>query len=279
MIFKFWGTRGSIAAPGERTVRYGGNTTCVTVSTDNSPEGLVIIDAGTGVRALGDEILRMCRPSKIRMIFTHSHWDHIQGFPFFMPAYQADFELEIYGWGNSSWPIKESLLNLMDSRNFPIALTSLQAKLNFRAFRDKLDLSGLAFTTLVLNHPGSGIGLRISDEYGKSLCFVSDHELSRQPYIGYSFEQTVDFCYGAEVLVHDAQYIREELPVRMGWGHSAVEEAYDLARKAEVRQLILFHHDPNRSDDEIDSILLQLGKKSRRGMEIKAAFEGMEVRI
>jgi len=279
MIFKFWGTRGSIASPGEKTIRYGGNTTCVTVSPDNAPEGLVVIDSGTGVRALGEEIVRAGRPTKVKMVFTHTHWDHIQGFPFFSPAYQAETILDIYGWSKSGRHLKDSLLSLMDSRNFPITLESLKAKLNFHEFDDKLELNGLTFSTMVLNHPGSGVGFRISDNYGKNICFVSDHELSREPYIGYGFEQTVDFCYGADTLVHDAQYIREELPVKTGWGHSAMEDAYDLARKAEVRRLILFHHDPNRSDDEIDNILAQLSKKGRKGLEILAGYEGLEVRV
>ena len=277
MQFKFWGTRGSIPAPGPNTIKYGGNTTCVTVSDNSKMEDTVIIDSGTGIRALGEEILKLPHPAECNMIFTHTHWDHIQGFPFFTPAYIPNNRINIYGCSKSGRPLRDSLLRQMDTKNFPISADSLQADLVFGDFYEHIELKGLTFETMILNHPGSGIGLKITGSTGKSLGFITDHELQDEPYDGHSFLQTVEFCEGIEVLIHDAQYLPDEYPAHKGWGHSSIAEVVRLAKAVGIPKIVLFHHDPNRTDNDIDSIINGLNHEYGDSIEIFAAHEGMKI--
>ena len=272
-----WGTRGSIASPGKQTFKYGGNTTCITVSPDDSMENALVIDAGTGIRVLGGEITKSSAPVSQKLLFTHTHWDHIQGFPFYLPAFDAKNQIEIYACAKNTGSIKERLLSQMDTKNFPITPDALKAKIEFKTFCDRIELNTISIKTMALNHPGSGIGLRFEKD-GRSAAFITDHELSAEPYAGCSFKETAGFCEGLDLLIHDAQYFREEMPAHIGWGHSAVEDALRLAQVCEVKELVLFHHDPNRSDADIDNLIKKTNsvlKSQKVSLIVRAAFEGM----
>ena len=277
MQLKFWGTRGSIASPGPNTIKYGGNTTCVSVSDNGEMEDTVIIDSGTGIRALGEEIINQPTLTECNIIFTHTHWDHIQGFPFFTPAYIPRYRINMFGCSKSNRPLRDSLIGQMDTKNFPISFNALQADLVFGDFYERIEIKNLIFETMILNHPGSGIGLKITGSSGKSLGFITDHELQNEPYNGYGFQQTVEFCEGMDVLVHDAQYLPEEYPSHKGWGHSSIGEVIRLAKAVGIPKIILFHHDPNRTDNDLDSILNNLVYTYGDEIEIFAAHEGMKI--
>ena len=269
----FWGVRGSIAVPGPDTVRYGGNTPCVSLKT--SASCLFIFDAGTGIRNLGKLISSRKEATEAILLLSHSHWDHIQGFPLFAPAYRKDFCLKVLGNPAHPTSLQEILRQQMDTVVWPTPLEALTAKIEIgdycidRATYDKVSLQ-----TLHLNHPGGSCGFRIQDQ-GKSFIYMTDNELPEPGSEGW--DKFVDYCRNADMLVHDAQYTDEELPQHKGWGHSSVTQAIRLAMDAEVKKLALFHHDPDRTDDDIDKIVVDckhyvLAQKS--DLQIFAAAEG-----
>ncbi len=281
MKVKFWGTRGSIASPGAYTIKYGGNTTCIALIPADDEFNPLIVDAGTGIRLLGRELEAANKPLDLKILFTHSHWDHIQGMPFFGPANRQGNKLTFYGCPKLGGVMKESILYQMDNRNFPISYNSLKADIQFEVVCEDTSLLGMEIETLKLNHPGSGLGYRFTNQTG-SVVLITDHELEEKPYIGASLEETAEFCREADILIHDAQYRREEMDRFREWGHSAIEDAFEMAVEAEAGKLVLFHHDPNRADDEIAEIVKNLREKAKEaGSKIKvfAAREGMEMEV
>jgi len=279
MHVKFWGTRGSIATPGAASTKYGGNTTCLTVKKDANSAEPIIIDAGTGIRPLSEELMDTGRPISVKILFTHTHWDHIQGFPFFVPAYFPDTTIDLYSCEKLGGSLKESLMTQMDTRNFPVSYDKLQAKIRYHEFCDGDVLNGIKIRNIRLNHPGSGLGFRF--EYNNhKIVFLTDHELEEEPYSGSSLKETIEFCRGADLLIHDAQYLKEEMKLYKGWGHSAVDDVFKMAVAAKVKSLVLFHHNPTRSDSEIDEILIDLNsqiKSEKLKLTCKAASEGSEI--
>lgn len=241
---KYWGVRGSIPVPGPSTVRYGGNTSCLEVLT---PAGSIIVDGGTGLRKLGAEFKT---PAEIHMIFTHLHWDHIQGFPFFGPIYQKDYTIHIYSGHKADVSLESVLEGQMQEPNFPVDLSKLPAKLTFNEIPlgETFKLSGIQVETIALNHPNGAMGLRFTHE-GKSFVHLTDHEH------GAEFEQPLlAFCKDADVLSMDTMFTPDEYPKFKGWGHSSWLHACEIARTSGIKQLVLFHHDPRHSDDEMDAI-------------------------
>lgn len=248
----FWGVRGSIPAPGKTTLRYGGETTCIEVNVGGRP---VVIDCGSGVRRLGVALAKR-KPQKIDVLFTHTHLDHICGLPFFCLAYDPTIKLNLWaGHIKLGDTLDEIVERLMSPPIFPVA-TSALANTWFRSFQggETIDLGeGLTVRTVCLNHPGHAVGYRF-DHNGSSLAVITDHEHGKVE----TDSAIAELVSGASVMIYDAMYLDSEYPNYVGWGHSTPGEAMKLAEAAGVSHTVLFHHDPNRTDDQLDQIAADL---------------------
>ncbi len=250
MRVKFWGTRGSIPTPGPETVIYGGNTSCVEVKLQSG--GRLILDAGSGIRKLGMSLVNEPRV-EASLLLTHVHWDHIQGFPFFAPAYKDSTLLDVYGLEVAHRKIERLLSDQMEQVYFPIDLRSLRATLRFHDFdADGFTCSGARVTLLRVNHTTETVGFKI-EEAGRSVVYIPDNELSRCGEKGATpYADFLRFCGGTDLLIHDAQYTTATYPHFRGWGHSTFEEALALGIDAGAKALALFHHDPATTDMDLE---------------------------
>ena len=249
MRVKFWGTRGSVPTPGRATERYGGNTSCVEVTIG---EVRLILDAGTGIRDLG---LAMADegPSEAHLLFSHGHWDHIQGLPFFIPLFTPGYVLHIYAPERFRKRLEGGLYKQMTSDNFPVDFGDVAATIDFQTMPDEgLSFGGIEITAFELPHPGGCWGYRISAE-GKSLFYAPDQEISPGEHDDI-FAALVKHIQGVNLLIADGQYTRAEYPQRVGWGHSPVEETLRLAQTAGVGRLAVTHHDPMRDDSGLSEL-------------------------
>jgi phosphoribosyl 1,2-cyclic phosphodiesterase len=257
-------------------MRYGGNTSCVSVELEDNT--VLVFDAGTGIRALGKAL--EASTAAIFVLLTHPHWDHIQGFPFFCPIYQPERPVYVFPppLGQTRWC---SALEQMDKTHFPVTPDALPSHTqcitdNVQAF---LRRHGFCLTPIAINHPGGGAGYRL-DHAGRSVVFLTDNELDPPYEKATPFEDFVEFCQGTDVLIHDAQYLAGDMPHKHGWGHSLVPQACALAAAAEVKQLILYHHDPDRTDAELDAIQETARTwlhASSPHLQCSAAYEGLVV--
>ena len=256
-LVRFWGTRGSIASPGPYTVKYGGNTACTEV---RCGEQLLILDAGTGIRPLGDSLMKefQQKPIKGHILVGHTHWDHIQGFPFFSPAFSAGNEFTIYSLRGAEKPLERVFRGQMDSDYFPVRLTDMKAKLEFCELQSDVDLGETKVSYTFLNHPGLAVGFRI--QYGgRSLGYLSDHETYARLNPDGPSPNPLDldvahFVEHVELLICEAQYTEEEYEEKRGWGHSTFLDALERAAQAQVKRLAIFHHDPSHEDAFLDGI-------------------------
>ncbi len=252
MTVSLWGVRGSTPTAGAAFDRYGGNTTCVSVCLPGAgePDRMLVLDAGTGIRRLGHELA--ARDDEVFVLLTHLHADHLFGFPFFAPLYQEGRRVHLleYPGPGGSW----SPLSLFDGVHYPLRPDDLPADVVSigRPVLAGLRDHGLRVDRHPVNHPGGAFAYRVHHG-GWSFVFAPDSELD-PPRAAVDRRDLVDFCRGADLLCHDAQYLDRELAERRGWGHSSVEQACDLAREAGVGRLLLFHHDPDRTDDDLDGI-------------------------
>lgn len=276
MKLTFWGTRGSIAVPGPDTLRFGGNTTCVQLSIDGCPT--VIIDAGTGIRALGNLLDLQAGPLEIILLVTHLHWDHILGFPFFEPAYRKDCHIRVGGWPKGFDGLSGVFASNQIDGSFPVYFDQLSARIGKDPDLKPPDfrLGPVRVRTLGLNHPQGCLGFRFGTPNG-DLVFITDNELDGTQ--GEHQERTARFCQGAAVLVHDAQYLPEEMNIFRGRGHSTWQEAVALAKRAGVGRLILTHHDPERTDDKVEALLENATRQAGSALQVQAAHEGMTIVI
>ena len=273
-----WGTRGSIPSPGPQTTRYGGNTTSFEV---RNGEQRLIFDAGTGLRALGLDLIE--NGGEFHHIFlTHFHWDHIQGFPFFAPLYNPEIDLKIVGPRQNNIDVRSLFAGQMGPIYFPVPFSLVAATMSFDHLNEgTLEMAGATLRTMRVKHPSYVIAYRI-EVGGRVICFVPDNEIEGDMYEvedGW-YERLVDFVRSADLLIHDSMYTDDEYPTRIGWGHSTFNQSLRLAEEGEVKKLLFFHHEPTRSDDELDEIVNRIRDDAlSRGcaVELEAAAEGIDV--
>jgi ribonuclease BN (tRNA processing enzyme) len=284
MRVRFYGTRGSIATPGPATVKYGGNTSCVGVR--SAAGTLVLLDIGTGAAVAGREL--MAAGGKIRghILISHTHWDHIQGLPFFAPVFAPGAEWDIYAPRGLRETLRETLEGQMQHRYFPVDLDQLGATIRYHELVEgALQIEDIHVRAQYLNHPALTLGYRLEVD-GASLVYACDHEPHARTFAGQTSLikgqdlRHAQFLVGADLLIHDAQYVASEYASKVGWGHSTVEYAVEVARFAGVKRLALTHHDPIRTDDDIDGIMAGIrAEGDLGGMDVFAASEGLEIEL
>lgn len=281
---RFWGTRGSIPTPGRNTIKYGGNTSCVEVRVAGQ---LFIFDAGTGIRELGNLLKTQKGPCKAYIFLSHHHWDHIQGLPFFLPAYVAGNEFTILGANHPQASLEKIISDQMESVYFPVTLSYLSAKINFQHLTEgSFNIANVQIDTIATNHPALTFSYRLT-QGGKKIVYMTDNEIEPQEIASSNMmdkrKKMLDFISHVDILIHDAQYSDEEyLLYKKEWGHSPWREALKLALDGNVKTLILFHHDPDHGDEVIDSFVEECQKEiKRKGSKMKClgAREGMELNV
>ena len=287
---KFWGVRGSIPTPGPTTVEYGGNTSCIEVRVG---EQIIILDAGTGLRLLGRALLAEFGEQSLdlTLLLTHTHWDHIQGLPFFMPVYKPQNRLRILGYEGARRGLDNVLSSQMENPFFPIGLRELPANVRIEELKDlSFTLGQVDVRTCFAYHPGICVGYRLSCG-GRALAFFPDNELRHNSPAagaagaGFAREENnklVEFCRGVDVLIMDTQYDSHEYQAHAGWGHGCLDEVVSLALQAEVGQLFLFHHDPDHDDAKVRQMTehaRRLVAEKRGRLKVDAAREGLAVEL
>jgi len=272
MKVKFYGVRGSVPSPCASKVGFGGNTSCVKIT--GFDETKIILDSGTGIIKLGEELIEESTDD-INILLTHNHWDHIQGFPFFKPIYQSGRKIKIFP-GQVDSSDKDAILTQMSGSNFPVKYDQLPASISL----DKEATASKGFTignfdvqTQALNHPDGGTAYLIS-QAGKKVAYVTDNELFPPGKINTSIKEWETFIDGADLLIHDGQFVDTELPEKLGWGHSTTTQVLKLAKSANVKAVALISHDPFRTDEQLEQIEKELKEDSRGFLQVCCAKEG-----
>ena len=252
MLIRCWGARGSIAVSGPEYLKYGGDTTCLEIRTKN--DEVIIVDAGTGIRRLGNELLNEGR-HEYNIIFTHAHWDHILGFPFFKPIYVKGARINFFGCPFAQQSVKDLVAKSMKPPYFPVNFEDIKAKIVFRgACKESFTIDTVRVTPILLSHPNQGLGYKFEGD-GKSFVFLTDNELTLKHPGGLDYRDYVDFCSHANLLMHDSEFTEKDYVLKKGWGHSTYSDALRLALDAGVKQFGLFHHNQDRTDTELDEIV------------------------
>ncbi len=293
----FWGVRGSIPTPGPTTVRYGGNTSCIEVRADNQ---IIILDGGTGLRPLGHQLITEFdnSPIELTLLLTHTHWDHIQGLPFFPPVYKEQNRLRILGYEGARHGLANILTNQMESPFFPIGLKEVPANVKIEELKEmSFNIGSVQVEACMANHPGVCVGYRLSTPAG-SIAFFPDNE----PHFGHCHDpqfrgsgdttkleyarnedrKIAEFVKGVDILIMDAQYDCEEYKQHRGWGHGCIDDVVKFALKSEVKHLYLFHHDPEHDDTKIDAMVAyarNLVSAEKGFLKVDAAQEGAVVQL
>ena len=277
MIIRCWGARGSIPVSGREYLKYGGDTPCLEIRTKG--DEVIIVDAGTGIRRLGLSLLEEKRYD-YTMFFTHAHWDHLIGFPFFKPIYHAAVKINIFGCPFAQSTVKEMLYKVMSAPHFPVDYEEIHCTIAYHeSCGDEFTIQSTKVTSIPLSHPNQGVGYKFVED-GKTFVFLTDNELSYRHPGGLDFDDYRKFCEGADFLIHDAEFSPEDY--KKTWGHSTFNEAIRLAMESHVKMLGLYHHNQERSDDGIDAILSQSREIIRRAgssMECIALRQGMELTL
>ncbi|MBF0505224.1 MAG: MBL fold metallo-hydrolase [Nitrospirae bacterium] len=293
MKITFWGVRGSLPSPGTGTVRYGGNTTCISVETDDGQ--LIVLDAGTGIYKLSQALLGRL-PVSCSLFITHTHWDHIQGLPFFIPLFIPGNRIQIYGAFDpiSGKSIKDVLSGQMEYCYFPVRQDELRAEIHYMTLHEKqtVEIGQAKVTTILMNHPVLNFGYKIECG-GKSVFFTGDNEPLYNIYSpGDDFHQEygslisskdatlLDFIHGIDVLIADSAFTADEYPAKKGWGHGTFDSCIAMARKAGANKLYFTHHEPLRRDEDLDAIERRLREHYPAGEGMPSftiAYEGLEI--
>jgi phosphoribosyl 1,2-cyclic phosphodiesterase len=277
-----WGTRGSLPSPGPKTARFGGNTSCVEIRAGGGPR--LIFDAGTGIVGLGRQLTRAAQPLELELFLTHFHWDHIHGLPLFGPLHNPAARIRIHAERQGSIDIRPLIATLMSRPFFPVALGDCAAQIEFHHLDGRSWFGDhVTVTPLRVQHPEHTCGFRIACG-AIVVVYIPDNEPAGA---GYPVPATwksdlLEFVHGADLLIHDATFTPAEYDARHGWGHATYEQAVQLAEAGSVRRLLLFHHAPDRSDDELDAIVERVRDEvAGRGstLQVDAAVEGQEVVI
>ena len=293
MELTFHGVRGTVPAPGPETRRYGGNTSCAALRTASG--ALLVLDAGTGISWLGRALMATDfgkGKGAAALLLTHAHWDHIQGIPFFAPAFQPGNRFTIWGAKSLAASIRRVVRDQMSPVVFPVAFEELAATFDFRELTDERHASdGFDVRAFPVRHPGGALGYRFagrgrdSEESTSAFVYISDNELRATDASATNERwraKLVEFIRGSRVLIHDATYTEEEYETHRGWGHSTYGDAVALALESGVETLVLFHHSPDRSDDDVDARLAECraaSDRSGRPLRVMAAAEGLELEI
>ncbi len=271
----FYGVRGSIPTPGAAFVRYGGNTACVHIELEDGTD--IVLDSGTGIRLLGEHLAKKNTP--IHLLLSHNHWDHIQGFPFFPPIYQAEREINIYP-GQTLFEEPDQILKQMEGSLFPVPRSALRANISLIEI-PKADntfaIGSAKITRLAMNHPGSGSAYCINAD-GVKVTYITDNELYPPYKKETDFIDFAKFAENADLLIHDAQYMLSDMPAKNGWGHSVAEEAVKLAMASNAKKLALYSHDPERTDDDIDDVVKHCNEYvtvAESNLHVFASSEGL----
>jgi phosphoribosyl 1,2-cyclic phosphodiesterase len=276
MKIKLLGTRGSIPTPGKDTVKYGGNTTCIDLTLNSGQK--IIIDAGSGMRVLSNEILSE-KINHINLFLTHSHWDHIQGFPFFIPIYIPNFSIKIFAASPTYERLLDILKGQMKSIYYPVPFKQIGAKIEFEKIRKSgILIDGVKISSILTNHPLETHAFKFEED-GKIFVFMSDNELDHQDIAVVPYEEHLDFIKDSDVLIHDAQYEKREMKKHKSWGHSSWEQTVAFAKDGKIKTLYLTHYDPTRKDKQIDSIIKKANKLAGGELKIKGAQEGKEFKL
>lgn len=294
MRARFWGTRGSIATPGKGTTHFGGNTSCIELITDAGQH--LILDCGTGARLLGNYMMsKASGPITGAILLTHTHWDHIQGFPFFAPLFVPGNHFAVYGPEGCHTSLRDVLSGQMDYHYFPVELNHLAAQIQYADLSEGAhDIAGVTVRAQAMNHPSPTLGYRVEGD-GVSVLYLGDHEPysekvwrdgaepGRIDSINHDGDRDhAEYMKNADLLIHEAQYTPEEYPAKRNWGHSTFEYVIQLAVAAGVRRVILTHHDPSHDDTfmfGIENRARQYARELGSNMEVSCAFEGCEVAV
>lgn len=275
MKIKIWGCRGSLPSPGPQTLRYGGNTTCLEIRNDYG--NILIVDAGSGIRLLGKSLVQEKNINEVYFFLTHCHWDHLAGFPFFIPAYNDRFTIYVYGGPKDIRSVKKVLAHQVEPPYFPIDFSNLKAKFKFGSDCPRLETVGFYnFDGIRLSHPNGGYGFTLTNN-GKRFVFLTDNEFAYPHKGGLRRDEYLEYCKNADLLIHDAQYTKEEYKYTYGWGHTTYDDAIDFAIEAGVKRFGIFHHDPDRSDTDLErqvELCKEKVRKKNAFVECFAVYEG-----
>jgi phosphoribosyl 1,2-cyclic phosphodiesterase len=264
-----WGTRGSLAAPGAQTARYGGNTACVEV---RGPDGsLLVLDAGSGIRDLGSSL----NARRIDVLLTHLHMDHIQGLGFFAPMFDPTCELHLWGPMSTTHTLRERLARYLSPPLFPVYLRDLHWLHLHDVGEAEFEIGPFQIKSALVCHPDSTVGYRIATPSG-TLAYLPDHEPAlglAGAYLRGDWTSGFNLAADVDLLIHDAQYTEDEYTSRVGWGHSSLDQALDFARMSGVRQLVLFHHNPTHTDDDLDRFIRSAVARAEPGFAVHGGSE------
>lgn len=263
LTLTYWGTRGTLPVTGHGSLRYGGNTSCISMEVDDEP--LIIFDAGTGIKKLADHLQSSgVKRLTAKIFISHPHWDHINALPFFNPLYARGNEIEVLGPAHGDITTRTVISALMDDVYYPVTIREFGARVFFHDLHEEsLAIGKIQVDTLLMKHPGNCLGYRATYN-GKTVCYITDNELfpaGLANHDGTFEERLIQFVHKADILIADCTYLDEEYPMKIGWGHSCAGEVARVAALAQVKSLHLFHHDPDQNDDAIDRKLEQAKRK------------------